>query len=506
MATRKSLQKDKPRHSHNFEHGPPRKGGAGSKTVWGDYKQDIRFANEKLVALDPHDPNFSTDEDNASIVSIDLREFQDPRKPRGKYDELVGFRNDLKGIIRELYIDSDVEKATRNISKMVGGHQFGLEICKLVVSTSLDRDHNARVVAEELLNALIEKEIVSKGSIVIGLSTLINRLDDLVLDVPEARAFLKEFIRLGELRGYIEFSTAELLYKASDIYEDPDRTKGIKNTIRFIIDEFLTNHDFEEAYQSIAALNAPEFHHEIIKQAISMACDRTNKERELISELIADFTGDVLNAMEVEKGFEKLLFLAEELYSDIPSICTFLSCFLARAVIDEALPPAFLERVKFSESNLAFMITETARNLLSRKHAAVRLSRVWGFSDSDTVADLKNDIRQLLNEYFASHDIEEAIRCIQDLGASQFHHEVIYQTFSITADKPKEDWKVAKTLYHHLFLKNIVHASQFSKGFRRIHSGLDELSIDAPLANQMANDFTEVAKAEGYLSKEFYSS
>ena len=71
--------------------------------------------------------------------------------------------------------------------------------------------------------------------------------------------------------------------------------------------------------------------------------------------------------------------------------------FLARAVVDEVLPPAYLSTA--NNERPGDLVVEKAVSLLSREHCTARLERVWGPGDGRPVAELKVVLDQLLKEY-----------------------------------------------------------------------------------------------------------
>ena len=68
--------------------------------------------------------------------------------------------------------------------------------------------------------------------------------------------------------------------------------------------------------------------------------------------------------------------------------------FLARAVIDEVLAPAFLSNR--NNTHPGDPVVEKAVGLLSREHCTARLERVWGPGDGRPVTELKEIMDQLL--------------------------------------------------------------------------------------------------------------
>ena len=72
--------------------------------------------------------------------------------------------------------------------------------------------------------------------------------------------------------------------------------------------------------------------------------DKMGREREMVSRLISDLYGaNVVSSNQVGKAFERLFEQADDLELDAPDFRLILCNFLARAVVDEVLPPSFLQ-------------------------------------------------------------------------------------------------------------------------------------------------------------------
>jgi hypothetical protein len=74
------------------------------------------------------------------------------------------------------------------------------------------------------------------------------------------------------------------------------------------------------------------------------AMDKNDREKEQASSLLSALYADVIAPDQMAKGFTKLLESVEDLSIDIPDAVELLSLFLARAVVDDILPPAYLAR------------------------------------------------------------------------------------------------------------------------------------------------------------------
>jgi programmed cell death protein 4 len=115
-----------------------------------------------------------------------------------------------------------------------------------------------------------------------------------------------------------------------------------KRTIEPIIMEYFVSADVEDVIRNIQEIGAPEYSYECVKRAVNMSLDKTDKERELISKLFSIGYPDTFSSNMLGKGFERLFELVDDIEKDAPAVREMLSKFLARAVIDEVVPPSFL--------------------------------------------------------------------------------------------------------------------------------------------------------------------
>jgi programmed cell death protein 4 len=186
--------------------------------------------------------------------------------------------------------------------------------------------------------------------------------------------------------------------------------------------------------------------------------------------------------------------------------------FLARAVVDEVLPPAFLSEQ--NNDRPGDPVVEKAVTLLSREHCTARLERVWGPGDGRPVAELKKDMDQLLQEYLLSRELDEAARCVKELQAPHFHHELVKRgVFSAmeqdgkkTAEEDVSNMDAMAALFGFLVRNAIVSEYQVKKGVARLHKLLPDLSLDVPAAPALLETFEKMAMEEGCLPESTKSS
>mmetsp|Transcript_5543 Transcript_5543/g.5702 ORF Transcript_5543/g.5702 Transcript_5543/m.5702 type:complete len:389 (+) Transcript_5543:1612-2778(+) len=277
-----------------------------------------------------------------------------------------------------------------------------------------------------------------------------------------------------------------------------------KKLIEKAIEEYFASSDINEIQRAVLELDCPEYSYELVKRAISMSLDRTDREREQISQLISSCYPDILSTNMIGKGFERLFELVDELVKDVPSAREKLTTYLARCVVDEVLPPSFLSDIVVR--NLGGEIVEHAKRLLSREHASAMLERAWGPGDGRPAQDLKVAVDLLIQEYILSDDLDEACRCIIELNSNYFHHEIVKRGISVTLDNTPEKRLHMSQLFSILVKNEIMSREQATLGFTRALESSADFSLDIPNAKILIDEFIQRAITDGVLDSKFGTS
>lgn len=274
-----------------------------------------------------------------------------------------------------------------------------------------------------------------------------------------------------------------------------------KQRLRPIFAELWVSADLVECARSLEELQCPEYNFEVVKRAISLSLDKRDAERELVSKLISRLYPDFFSTNQIAKGFERLFEQADDLELDVPSAKANLSTFLARAVVDEVIPPSFLTD-GYTMSIGGDVVTH-AKQMLNRDHVGARMERIWGPGDGRPVQDLKVAVDQLLQEYIMSGEHEEAMRCVKELNAPFFHHEIVKRAVVTALDKSEDARGSVAQLLRHLRENDVISAAQFEKGFGRLYGIVSDLVLDVPDTPQILAAFTRRAVTDGVLPKDF---
>ncbi|GAB2269735.1 Peptide chain release factor 1, mitochondrial [Dionaea muscipula] len=284
-----------------------------------------------------------------------------------------------------------------------------------------------------------------------------------------------------------------------------DPLDDYKKAVVSIIEEYFANGAVEVAASDLAELGSSEYHPYFIKRLVSMAMDRHDKEKEMASVLLSALYADVISPGQISQGFILLLESADDLSVDIPDAVNVLALFVARAVVDDILPPAFVKKVQktLPESSKGLQAIHVAeKSYLSAPHHAELIERKWGGSTHLTVEEVKKRIADLLREYVGSGDTLEACRCIRELGVSFFHHEVVKRALVLAMEIRTAEPLITKLLKE-ASEEGLISASQMTKGFSRLEESLDDLSLDIPSAKSLFSSLVPIAVSEGWLDPSY---
>lgn len=287
-----------------------------------------------------------------------------------------------------------------------------------------------------------------------------------------------------------------------------DPLDDYKKAVASIIEEYFSTGDVEVAASDLRELGSSEYHPYFIKRLVSMAMDRHDKEKEMASVLLSALYADVISPDQIRDGFVILLESADDLAVDILDAVDILALFVARAVVDDILPPAFLTRAKktLPASSKGFQVIQTAeKSYLSAPHHAELVERRWGGSTHITVEEVKKKIADLLREYVESGEAFEACRCIRELGVSFFHHEVVKRALVLAMEIRTAEPLILKLLKE-AAEEGLISSSQMAKGFARLEESLDDLALDIPSARNLFQSIVPVAISEGWLDASFMKS
>jgi len=314
--------------------GEPKKGGAGGKGVWGKPGSELDVS---VVCQDINDPNYDSDSQGEYKL-----ESVEPELTDEQLEKVV------KPILCE-YLDhaksAEVEALLSPLN--IGSNMY--KIPKMAVLLGLER-HNAQ---REMISRLISDLygcVLSVEHIAKGFDELLNALDDLVLDTPDAPNLIGQFIArcvaddclppkfITSYKGNVEskyviasLEKAEVLISMNHGMAHLDNIWGmgggnrpVKNLTNKMIDllkEYKHSGDTEEAMRCLKELEVPHFHHELVYQACVLAIeDSTERACDQVVKLLKALTAAaVVTVDQFEKGAKRLLHDIQDISLDVPA-------------------------------------------------------------------------------------------------------------------------------------------------------------------------------------------
>mmetsp|Transcript_8058 Transcript_8058/g.20340 ORF Transcript_8058/g.20340 Transcript_8058/m.20340 type:complete len:363 (-) Transcript_8058:205-1293(-) len=260
-----------------------------------------------------------------------------------------------------------------------------------------------------------------------------------------------------------------------------------------LVKDYLASGEATETLKSLFELNLPQSYSQFIKQGILYACEHGPFERELMSRIVLSIYD--IEPGQVEEGFKLLMVRLPETKVDVPDAIDITAKFIARAVIDDALPPRFTEQEPTNAD--ARECLHLARTQSLSKHAGTRVEHIWGAGDMVSVKRLKQEVDALVKEFVASGDISEAERAVRELASPHFHFYIV-KTAIRDAFVFTQHERHVLDLLHHLLKIGLTSPEQFLKGVKVIEETLDDLKLDAPNAGQLFQSMCDKGKKEGW--------
>ncbi|XP_048226572.1 MA3 DOMAIN-CONTAINING TRANSLATION REGULATORY FACTOR 2 [Ricinus communis] len=412
----------------------------------------------------------------------------------------------INNLLVECIVSGDKKEACRCIKDLKVPF-FHHEIIKRALVMAMERQQ-AEGQLLELLKDAAEKGFINTSQITKGFNRVIDAVDDLSLDIPNARGILQSLISKAASEGWLCASSLKSLSVAPVTQPLQDSAAKIfKAKAQSIVQEYFLSGDMSEVSSCLECENSnssPELNATFVKRLITLAMDRKNREKEMASVLLSSLC---FPADDVVNGFAMLIESADDTALDNPVVVEDLAMFLARAVVDEVLAPQHLEEIGsqfLGLESIGSKVLQMAKSLLKARLSGERILRCWGGAGSSrpgwAVEDVKDKIGKLLEEFESGGDIREAYRCIKELGMPFFHHEVVKKALvTIIEKKSRRLWGLLEESFH----SGLITSYQMMKGFGRVAESLDDLALDVPDAEKQFVQYVEKAKIAGWLDSSF---
>jgi programmed cell death protein 4 len=269
--------------------------------------------------------------------------------------------------------------------------------------------------------------------------------------------------------------------------------KSPESIITVILVEFTESGDIDEAVADIKEhpLIEPA---QFVALAVEFGLEHHNHERELVSQLLSACHA-LFEGRGYDEGFQNILFRLPDLVLDVPGAEEFVGLFIARAIFDDALAPAFIKNAEVDNEG-AKLALNLAYNIVHEASERSRLENIWGPSAQTSVEVLREEAKNVVKEYLSSFDIAEADRAILSLNTPSFMSQVVKEALYLAIEqgnhKPRE---LVLSLLMNWSKSAIISDYHMKRGFDLAKKGLDEIRLDVPHVDDALASLVKDAEA-----------
>lgn len=315
-----------------------KKGGGGGRFNWGTAMDPEEYEEVSLrVAADRGDPNYDSEDDEVLASSVTFAE--------ERSTQIAAYKAAVAGLLHEYFASGDLKETAVTLEEL-DHPEFGHYFVKKAVTTALDHHDREREMTSVLLSTLYN-EVLTTEDMRKGFVDLINSLDDLILDVPDAADLVALFACravaddalppafLLRIEGEPGSMAASFRHKCESHLNDKhfaermDRAWGhgagfkleeTKESIRAMLDEYLASAgDVGEVRRLLRDLSVPFFHHELVKQALIKGLEDEARLENVLSLLRQLSSSGDVSVSQMTKGYQRIADGLSDIQLDCPS-------------------------------------------------------------------------------------------------------------------------------------------------------------------------------------------
>jgi len=299
--------------------------------------------------------------------------------------------------------------------------------------------------------------------------------------------------------GEIEDGLKDPNYCSDD--ETVDTPTGQRKTKRIatteILDDYLASGDVQECLSLVSEAKFGN-HVSLVKKAMTLSIEKQPHHRELVSQLFAALSQSIVPEDQFCDAFQTILNQLEEISIDIPQCVDMTGKFLARAVIDEVVPPSFLKTCDLAHIKAEECVTLTT-STINQRHRTHRIVHIWGPADLVSIKRLKEEMRSILEEYTSNKDKAEAERCLNGLALPHSRVHFVIQGIRLATAEKQHQQSVVE-LFQYLLDSGVIGSGQIQQAFSYVEASVDDLKLDAPNAPAQFEQFKALAQQQGWLA------
>jgi len=133
--------------------------------------------------------------------------------------------------------------------------------------------------------------------------------------------------------------------KKAPVLEPKELTmENVKKEVKSLLDEYLDNHELEEAVVSVQEWNAPKLHEEIVFVALEIIIEKGEQQAQLLAKLFTALKAHIKKE-DFGTGVDKMLEIIHDLALDIPNAGVQLGYIIGHLCAEQVLPKTFLAKI-----------------------------------------------------------------------------------------------------------------------------------------------------------------
>lgn len=303
-----------------------------------------------------------------------------------------------------------------------------------------------------------------------------DELADLQYNEAKAKLLAKTTANNAETTSTLETKMTKL-----ELIENMDKD------VKPLIAEYFANGDANDVAQSLRKFDFKQRGGgELIAFIITMALEKSNVHKELISRLLHDLNGIILRSNDYIAGFNSLLTSLVDLSLDNPECSTDIGKFIARSIADKCIDNTdgnyfaqYKGNVKCAKMQAAL---DKAETLVSMGDFYF-LNNIWNAQSSGfrPVRELADRMNVIIHEYYDSGDVDETNRCLKELNVPHFFHEFVYELMDFCLEKNTERaQQLTIGLLEKLTKSAVITYDQLKTGMFRLFDDIEDIHLDVP--------------------------
>ena len=455
-----------------------KKGGAGGKGTWGTVMDETMAVP---AALDRNDPNY---ESEFSAEEGMQKEWDEESLLAEQAHALESYKQKIVDALHEYFAHSNVQEFAEAVQKQ-GRPEFAHQVVKKTVLMAMDHKPKEHEMASKLLSGLYP-DTISKGQMCKGFDALIESIDDVCLDIPDAVHQIATFMTRAVYDdvlppNFVERSTVAfpegskalaVAQKFHELLNDPHHgeklercwiantgqtLEEVKDTIQRMVKEYEDSQDVKEVRRCILDLGMPFFHHELVKQVLVAAMEAKKEiiREKLVALLAALSKSGEISQRQMSAGFDRIMQRLEDYAVDIP----------------EAVP--VMKHIRIQALGEGWLVEGTY------KPAEGAMGHL---------AHFKSKCESILKEYSSSGEMGDVRDGLSRLKCPDYHMHFVKKALSMALDWNDHERELVSVLLAKLY-PELLTRKDIGEGFSLILSNMEDLVLDVPDAPHLVSLF-----------------